>query len=47
MYPFFSCIYKAISQSRDVSTNDVEFDGHQMDFGTKIGDTYRDDYGTI
>ena len=47
MYPFFSVTYKAISQSRAVSSYDVEFDGHQMDFGTKIGNAYRDDYGTI
>ncbi len=47
MYPFFSGTYKAISQSREVSTYDVEFDGQQMDLNTKIGDTYRDDYGTI
>lgn len=47
MYPFFSGTYKAMTHSREVSTYDVDFDGEEMDFSTKIGDSFKSDYGTI
>lgn len=47
MYPFFSGTYKAVTHSREVSTYDVNFDGEEMDLSTKIGDSFKSDYGTI
>ncbi len=47
MYPFFSGTYKAMTHSRDVSTYDVNFDGEEMDLSTKIGDSFKSDYGAI